>query len=323
MPNQDFRHDKKAGVQLQYISAGWTLTAEFRILENIAYGEYTVALVTVEAVDADLRDVQGPVFDTQRITLEHPAIAFKVHYMDSADSSLLKTDTVWLQCGQEHSIGADLPEGYAIPEALPDAVTVRVSADGAAVPDSVTFWTERIPDEREAETEAPVSDSSITPASDAQVPGFALTGSQLQQVTEQLLQESKGWAYVEDVPYKYFTDFPLAPVFDFTSTQAFRDYFGMLKDVETLAYSIEKDDITFVEEVDIPEGYDVSYELKRWNTGGRIHQIWIHFDDLGSIALHYDGDANAIMVFFIPAPGTSSQRILFFSAKYLNLYRMN
>ncbi len=68
VPNEDFQRDKKAGLQLQYLSE-LMLTAQFRIRENAASGEYIVELNTAEALDANRNDVKGPVFDNQSVSI--------------------------------------------------------------------------------------------------------------------------------------------------------------------------------------------------------------------------------------------------------------
>ncbi len=145
VPNQDFKHDKKAGLPLQFFTPGMSLTASFRILEGASPGEYAVTLETADALREDYSDAPALVFDRQSVCVSPSSASFTVIYLDSADGSVLKTEALELAPGTDYVISAVPIDGYRIPDGLAGSVTVHVSPDGTATPASVTFWMSRIP----------------------------------------------------------------------------------------------------------------------------------------------------------------------------------
>ena len=136
IPNRSFEGD------IKWYTFGMPLQPTFRIRENAAPGDYPVTLKILEASGPVGETVLSPeaalLFSEEHVIVERPPVEVPVYYADAATGELVKTETISLTAGQISMLEAGAPEGWEIIGG--HSMSVNVSEDGQAVPQSVTFW---------------------------------------------------------------------------------------------------------------------------------------------------------------------------------------
>lgn len=146
------------------------------------------------------------------------------------------------------------------------------------------------------------------------VPGFSLNAAEIESAAREVITSVRTWNAVSDVPYQYFSSFPLYPNFDFTKEESYKTALNASTNHFSIAYSAESNVRHYTAYHILPAVCNLKYEMSP-DGNASVHVIHYQLND-SYIRMKASSDSDVIVV--VIHNGQMSRR-LYYSADDLRL----